>query len=104
MNGQVLLADISFPRWSHDHLVALIPQDASIYPFLQANECWSFQVISQKEIDMAIEDHENQQPQEIPRGQKFFDNLFWLFLLSLLISLLLFNVWGVIEVLSVPAG
>jgi len=53
---------------------------------------------------MAIEDHENQQPQEIPRGQKFFDNLFWLFLLSLLISLLLFNVWGVIEVLSVPAG
>lgn len=44
-----------------------------------------------------------EEPQEPPRGQKFFDNLLWLFILSLVISLLVYNTWGLIEILTVPA-
>ena len=36
------------------------------------------------------------------KGQKFFDNIWLLFVLSLLISTLIYNVWGIIDLLNVP--
>ncbi|MEZ4862505.1 MAG: hypothetical protein R3C14_14420 [Caldilineaceae bacterium] len=38
----------------------------------------------------------------IPAGQKLFDNMFLWLILSLLISGLLYNAWGLIEVFSAP--
>ena len=38
----------------------------------------------------------------IPRGQKFFDNIWLLLLISLGISLLFYNAWGIANLLSVP--
>jgi len=40
--------------------------------------------------------------ESINPGQKIFDNMWLLFLLSLLISTLIYNVWGIINLLSVP--
>lgn len=37
----------------------------------------------------------------IPRGQKIFDNIWLWFLLSLLISGVLYNVWGILTLLNV---
>jgi len=39
-----------------------------------------------------------------PKGQKIFDNIWLLFLLSLAISTILYNVWGIIDILSVPVA
>ena len=41
-------------------------------------------------------------PEEISLGQKLFDNMFLLLILSFLISFVLYNVWGLIETLGVP--
>lgn len=38
----------------------------------------------------------------IPAGQKLFDNMFLWLILSFLISGLLYNAWGLIEVFSIP--
>ena len=35
-------------------------------------------------------------------GQKIFDNIWLLFLLSLLISGLIYNAWGIFDLLNVP--
>lgn len=45
------------------------------------------------------EKHENE---PMTLGQKIFDNIWLLFLLSLLISTLIYNVWGIMDLLSVP--
>ena len=37
-----------------------------------------------------------------PQGQKWFDNIWLLFALSLLISTLIYNVWGIVDLLNVP--
>ena len=42
------------------------------------------------------------QPTQVPPGQKFFDNIFLLLALSLLISFALYNVWGIIELFTRP--
>ncbi len=39
---------------------------------------------------------------DVSLGQKLFDNIFLLLILSLLVSTVLYNVWGLIEVFSVP--
>jgi len=39
---------------------------------------------------------------EIPLGQRLFDNTFALLIVSILISGLLYNVWGLIETLGIP--
>ncbi len=39
---------------------------------------------------------------EIPLGQRLFDNTFALLIVSLLISGLVYNVWGLIETLGIP--
>lgn len=41
-------------------------------------------------------------PETIPAGQKLFDNIFLWLALSFLISGVLYNVWGLIEVLGAP--
>ena len=38
----------------------------------------------------------------IPRGQKIFDNIWLLFIVSLVISTLIYNVWGIVDLMRVP--
>lgn len=45
---------------------------------------------------------EKQENEPVSQGQKIFDNIWLLFLLSLLISTLIYNVWGIMDLLSVP--
>ncbi len=51
---------------------------------------------------------EKQVPQErerrIPLGQVAFDQIFLLFLLSIVLSFLLYNAWGLMELLNVPVA
>ena len=39
---------------------------------------------------------------EATKWQKIFDNIWLLFVLSLLISGVLYNVWGIIDLVNVP--
>jgi hypothetical protein len=52
-----------------------------------------------------------QQPEEgqagdsqapVPAGQRYFDRIFLLLAVSILISALVYNAWGVIELLTLP--
>ncbi len=43
-----------------------------------------------------------EQKERIPLGQIVFDQIFLLFLLSLVLSFVLYNVWGLMELLNVP--
>jgi len=36
------------------------------------------------------------------KGQKFFDNIWLLFVLSLLISTLVYNAWGIVNLMNIP--
>ncbi len=45
-----------------------------------------------------------EQEEEIPLGQVAFDQLFLLFLLSLVLSFVLYNLWGLMELLNVPVA
>lgn len=47
--------------------------------------------------------HDDDDDRPIPPGQVFFDELFLLFGLSLVICMVLYNVWGLMDLLSVPA-
>jgi hypothetical protein len=38
----------------------------------------------------------------IPRGQQFFDNIFLLLILGLLIMIVLYTAWGMWEILTLP--
>ncbi|MDQ1301146.1 MAG: hypothetical protein QG637_1067 [Chloroflexota bacterium] len=40
--------------------------------------------------------------QEIPLGQRLFDNTFALLIVSIVISGLVYNVWGLVETLGIP--
>jgi hypothetical protein len=42
------------------------------------------------------------QEQEIPRGQKFFDNWIVLFIISIAITGILYTAWGLFQVLTLP--
>ena len=51
----------------------------------------------------ADKERETSQEQErVPLGQVVFDEIFLLFLLSLVISFVLFNLWGMLELLRTP--
>jgi len=41
-------------------------------------------------------------PEKITMGQKLFDNMFLLLIISFLISFVLYNAWRLIEALGVP--
>jgi zona occludens toxin (predicted ATPase) len=43
-----------------------------------------------------------QEKETVSWGQKIFDNVWLLFLLSLLISTLIYNVWGIVDLLNIP--
>jgi hypothetical protein len=49
-----------------------------------------------------MEAKEKPDQETVPRMQKVFDNVWLLFLLSLLISTLIYNVWGIYDLLNVP--
>ncbi|MDX1437327.1 MAG: hypothetical protein R3335_10980 [Anaerolineales bacterium] len=53
---------------------------------------------------MDSEPIEGQEPElePIPRGQTWFDKLWLLFLISLALSLILYNLWGLIDLMNVP--
>lgn len=46
----------------------------------------------------------NQEPErdDIPRGQRLFDNPFLLLLLGLVVMFVFYTGWGMIEILSLP--
>lgn len=43
-------------------------------------------------------------PEEIPAGQKFFDNIFLLLALGLLVMFVFFTGWGMYEITSLPTS
>ena len=45
---------------------------------------------------------EKQENEPVSKWQAVFDNVWLLFLLSLLISTLIYNMWGIADLLSVP--
>lgn len=45
---------------------------------------------------------DTQQEQPIPKGQALFDNIFLWAVLSIALSVLLYNVWGLVDLMSVP--
>ena len=47
-------------------------------------------------------DKTKQENESVPKWQAVFDNIWLLFLLSLLISTLIYNVWGIMDLTSVP--
>ncbi|MDP1545880.1 MAG: hypothetical protein Q8L87_07645 [Anaerolineales bacterium] len=49
-----------------------------------------------------MSEKEKQENETAAKWQKWFDNIWLLFLLSLLISTLIYNVWGIIDLLNVP--
>lgn len=49
---------------------------------------------------MATEEKEKEE--RVPLGQVIFDELFLLFLFSLVISMAVYNVWGLLDLLRTP--
>jgi hypothetical protein len=49
-----------------------------------------------------MSDKEKQENEPISKGQMVFDNIWLLFVLSLLISTVIYNVWGIYDLLHVP--
>ncbi len=43
-----------------------------------------------------------QEPERVPLGQVVFDQIFLLFMLSLVLSFVLYNLWGLMELLNLP--
>lgn len=41
-------------------------------------------------------------PEEVPAGQRFFDNIFLLLALGLLVMFVFFTGWGMYEIMTVP--
>jgi hypothetical protein len=48
-----------------------------------------------------MSDKPMQEKETVSLGQKIFDNVWLLFALSLLISTLIYNVWGIVDLLNV---
>ena len=49
-----------------------------------------------------MSDEEKQENEPVPPWQRVFDNIWLLFLLSLLVSSVIYNAWGLYELLHVP--
>lgn len=50
----------------------------------------------------ADRDHQDED-ERLPPGQVLFDEIFLFFMLSLVISFILYNVWGLLDLLRTPA-
>lgn len=72
--------------------------DATMVPN-QDNLC-EIELIKGKEKPMT--EKPKQEKESVTQGQKIFDNIWLLFVLSLLISTLIYNVWGIVDLLNVP--
>ncbi len=46
----------------------------------------------------------NDTAERVPFGQRFFDNMYLLLALGVLVMLLVFTAWGLWEILSMPKG
>ena len=46
----------------------------------------------------------NDATEHVPFGQRFFDNMYLLLALGVLVMLLVFTAWGLWEILSMPKG
>ena len=46
--------------------------------------------------------HADEPEAPVPLGQRYFDRIFLLLAVSILISALVYNAWGVIELLTLP--
>jgi len=46
--------------------------------------------------------HQEQEQERVPIGQVIFDEIFFLFLISLVLSFMLYNVWGLLDLLRTP--
>jgi len=45
---------------------------------------------------------ETRENEPIPAGQRFYDNIFLLLVLGVVVPTLIYTVWGLIEILAVP--
>jgi hypothetical protein len=54
---------------------------------------------SMKEVRIMAPEHDDE---KVPIGQAIFDDLFLFFMLSLVISFVIYNVWGLLDLLSTP--
>ena len=48
------------------------------------------------------QEERREEEERIPLGQALFDDLFLWFMLSLVLSLVLYNVWGLLDLLRTP--
>ena len=51
-----------------------------------------------------MSEKDKQEKEPVSKWQKVFDNIWLLFLLSLLISGVLYNAWGIYDLLNVPVA
>jgi len=49
-----------------------------------------------------VEQHNTEKEERIPLGQVVFDEIFLLFLASLVISFIVYNIWGLLDLLRTP--
>jgi hypothetical protein len=52
--------------------------------------------------DSSMSEENKEQPGEISVGQKFFDNIWLLLVISIVITTVMYNVWGIIELMTRP--
>jgi hypothetical protein len=53
---------------------------------------------------MSEADQKGDESSVIPKGQKYMDNLLLLFTISMLTGFLIFNTWGILQLLSVSTN
>jgi hypothetical protein len=47
---------------------------------------------------------QNERAEEVPAGQKFYDNIFLLLLLGVLVTGVVYVAWGIWEILTLPSA
>jgi hypothetical protein len=45
---------------------------------------------------------EGKEPEKIPLAQAFFDNIFLLLVLGLVVPVVFYTIWGLLEIASIP--
>ncbi len=51
-----------------------------------------------------MSDETRTETEEVPKGQVWFDRIWLWFILSFLVTGILYTVWGLIEILATPAA
>lgn len=55
-----------------------------------------------REDRMSEQEHDESPLEKIPAGQRFFDNIFVLLGLGILVMVVLYTGWGMLEILTLP--